>query len=142
MSPPLVDDDPSHVAVLAVEVSTGDRRTEYLIGTGLRVEGQMLSSVPVGRAAPNDVADTPGEAARIDAARRQYCTAVSAAFARQEGLLTAHPGAVVIRHWPQRDADNTWRTWITAICGALHSGPNHWAPERRSSDGGQEQSRA
>jgi len=127
MSPPLVDDDPAHVAVLAVEVSTGDPRTEYLIGTGLRIEGQMLASVRVGRAAPNDIAGAPGEAARIDAARRQYCAAVSEAFARREGLLTPRPGAVVIRHWPQRDADNTWRTWITAICGALRGGHDHWA---------------
>jgi hypothetical protein len=34
---------------------------------------------------------------------------------------------VVIRHWPQRDADNTWRTWIIAICGAAHGGHDHWA---------------
>ena len=82
----------------------------------------MVASVPVGCAAPNDMAGTSGEAARIDAARRRYCVAVSEAFARQEGLLTARPGAVVVRHWPQCDADNTWCTWITAICGALQPG--------------------
>jgi hypothetical protein len=95
---------------LAVEVSAGEPRTGYLIRTGLRVEGQMLASVPVGRAAPNDIAGTAGEGARIGAARRQYGAAVWQAFARH-ALLTAHPGAVVIRHWPQRDADNTWHTW-------------------------------
>jgi hypothetical protein len=127
VQPPLADDDPAHVSVLAVEVGAGDPRTEYLIGTGLRVDGQLLAAVPIERAAPNDIAGTPGEATRIDAARRQYRAAVSEAFGLQIGLAAACPGAVVVRHWPQRDPDNTWRTWTTAICGAPRGGNDHWA---------------
>ena len=116
--PPLANDDPAHVSALAVEVDTGHPRTEYMIGTELRADGHMLASMPVGLAAPNDIAGTPSESVRISEARRQYGAAVREAFAQHEASLTARPGAVIIRHWPQRDADNTWHTWITAICGA------------------------
>jgi uncharacterized protein YggU (UPF0235/DUF167 family) len=43
------------------------------------VRPSMLASAPVGRVAPKDIAGTSGEAARIDAARRRYCAAVSEA---------------------------------------------------------------
>jgi hypothetical protein len=126
VSPLLADDSPAYVTALAVEVSPGHPRTQYLIGTELRVDDQMLASVPVVLAAPNDIAGTPGETARINASRRQYGAAVREAFAHREALLAARPSAVVIRHWPQRDADNTWRTWIAALCGADRVGQDHW----------------
>jgi hypothetical protein len=125
--PPLANDDPAHVSALAVEVDTGHPRTEYMIGTELRADGHMLTSVPVGLAAPNDIAGTPSESVRISEARRQYGAAAREAFAQHEASLTARPGAVIIRHWPQRDADNTWHTWITAICGAARADQDHWA---------------
>jgi hypothetical protein len=126
VSPPLADDSPAHVIALAVEVSPGHPRTRYLIGTELRVDGQMLALVPVELAAPNDIAGTPGETAKINAARRQYGAAVREAFAHHQALLAGRPSAVVIRHWPQRDADNTWHTWIAALCGADRVSQDHW----------------
>lgn len=32
---------------------------------------------------------------------------------------------LVIRHRPQRDADNTWHTWIAAPCGADRVSQGH-----------------
>jgi hypothetical protein len=127
VSPPLVDDDPAHVGVLAVEVTPGRPRTQYMIGTELRLDGQFIASVPMRAAAPNDIAGGSGEQARISAARLLYGKAVRAGFARHTALLAERPGAVVIRHRHQRDADKTWRTWITAICGAGGAGQEHWA---------------
>jgi hypothetical protein len=126
-TPPLADDDPAHVVALAVEVATGQPRTRYTIGTGLSISGHLIATVPVPAAAPNDIAGSPAERARISAAHDAYGKAVRSAFSRHAAPPGQHPGAVVIRHWPQRDADNTWRTWITAICGATGASQDHWA---------------
>jgi hypothetical protein len=32
-----------------------------------------------------------------------------------------------MRHRPQRDADNTWRTWINAMCSGGGTDQEHWA---------------
>jgi hypothetical protein len=48
-------------------------------------------------------------------------------FARYPALLGARSSAVVIRHRRQRDADNTWHTWINALCGASRTDHDHWA---------------
>jgi len=48
VSPPLVDDDPAHVGVLAVGVTPGHPRTRYLIGTEFRIDGQLVASVLAG----------------------------------------------------------------------------------------------
>jgi hypothetical protein len=127
VSPPLVNDDPAHLGVLAVEVTRGPPRTQYLIGTELRIDGHLIASVPVRAAAPNDIAGSPGEKDGISAARLQYGKAVRESFARHAALLKGYPSAVVIRHRPQRDADNTWHTWINAICGTGGTGQQHWA---------------
>ena len=105
--PPPANDDPSHVSALTVEVDTGHPRTEYMIGTELRSDGHMLISVPVRLAAPNDIAGTPVENLRISEARRQYGAAVREAFAPHEAFSRSTSGRRGIRHWPQRDADNT-----------------------------------
>jgi hypothetical protein len=77
---PLPDDTPRHVGGLALEVRPGAPETRYLIGTRLRVAGQLLAEVPVRCAAPNDIAGTSGERARIAAARLAFGQAVRTAF--------------------------------------------------------------
>jgi hypothetical protein len=32
-----------------------------------------------------------------------------------------------VRHLPQRDEDNTWATWIAAVCGVRRQSAGHWA---------------
>ena len=100
-----------------------------MLGTEFQVSGQLVASVPVHAAAPNDIVGTPGEKAAISAARLQYGKAVREGFARRTAPLTEHPRAVVVRHKPQCDADNTWHTWITAICRAGGTNRDHWAAD-------------
>jgi hypothetical protein len=125
---PLPDDTPRYVGGLALEVRPGPPQTRYLIGHHLHVAGQLLANVPVHCPAPNDIAGTPGEKAHIAAARQAFAEALQAAFARHDLPDIAKIRSVVVRHHPQRDEDNTWHTWITAICGsASNTGAQHWA---------------
>ena len=125
---PFPEDTPRHVGGLALEVRPGSPETRYLVGARLRVAGQLLAEVPVRCAAPNDIAGTSGERARIAAARLAFGQAVRIAFTRHTVPRVPEVGAVVVRHHPQRDEDNTWHTWITAICRASSSpGARHWA---------------
>lgn len=62
---PIPDDTPRHVGGLALEVRLGAPETRYPIGARLRVAGRLLAEVPVRCAAPNDIASTSGERARI-----------------------------------------------------------------------------
>lgn len=48
---PLVDDHPSHVRAIAVEVAAGEPHTEYLLGAYLAIAGELMASVPVEAAA-------------------------------------------------------------------------------------------
>jgi hypothetical protein len=94
----------------------------------LCVAGQLLAEVPVRCAAPNDIAGISGERLRTAAARLAFGQAVRIAFTRHTLPRVPEVGAVAVRHHPQRDEDNTWHTWITAICGASSSpGARHWA---------------
>jgi hypothetical protein len=125
---PLADDGPRQVSGLALEVRPGAPRTRYLIGARLHVRGQLLAQVPIQCAAPNDIVGTPGEQARIAADQRAFGQAVRIAFSQHLLGRVAKAGAVVVRHHPQRDEDNTWQTWITAICGSVgHRDAPHWA---------------
>ncbi len=45
---------------------------------------------------------------------------------RWRNLILVHL-ALVVRHQPQRDEDNTWATWIAAICGVRTQGVSHWS---------------
>lgn len=126
---PLRDDHPGHVAGLAVEVRRGEPSTRYLLGGELSVHGELLASIAVGAAAPNDVAGTRVEQPTIASARIAFASAVREAFSAY-GNLTRHPPlALVVRHHPQRDEDNTWATWIAAVCGTQRQTPGHWAAE-------------
>lgn len=129
VSPPLINDDPEHVQVLAIEVIAGHSVTQYAIGTELHINGQLVATVPVLFPAPNDIAGTPDEMVKIRAARVQYGKAVRDGFAQHTAPLTQHPAAVVVRHPPERDADNTWRTWISAICAPPRTAAGHWAAD-------------
>jgi hypothetical protein len=125
---PLAGDDPSHVAGLAIEMGEGGPGTEYQIGTELHIDGQLLASVPVPCSAPNDIAGTAAEQVKIAASRVAFGRAVREAFAQHQPLSPLPFGAVVVRHHPQRDEDNTWQTWIIALCGAAQrSRPDHWS---------------
>ena len=124
---PLVDDHPEHVCGLAVEVTPGEPRTEYLIGPELVVAGPLLASVPVEAAAPNDIVGTPDEKAKIAHGRAVFAAAVKRGFTSYTDLRDHGPTTLVIRHRPQRDEDNTWATWLAAVCGARGQGPAHWA---------------
>jgi hypothetical protein len=126
----------------ALEVRPGAPATRYLIGTRLRVAGRLLAEVPVRRAAPNDIAGTSGERARIAAARLAFGQAVRTAFTQHSLARVSEVGAVVVRHHPQRDEDNTWQTWITATCGAASPGARHWADARPWRAGGRQLSPA
>jgi len=126
---PLQDDHPEHVSGLAVEVRAGEPRTDYLVGRGLRIAGELLASVPVAVEAPNDIVGTLGEKARIAVDRIAYGRAVREAFASYAGLMNRRPAALVVRHRPQRDEDNTWATWIAGACGVRSRHGEHWAAE-------------
>jgi hypothetical protein len=124
---PLVDDHPGHVSGLAVEVIAGPPRTDYLLGDTLEIQGQRLAAVPVAIAAPNDIVATAPEKRTIAEARIGFGRAVRAAFAALGPLPPHTPAALVVRHRAQRDEDNTWATWIAAVCGARGQGADHWA---------------
>ncbi|MGZ6565260.1 MAG: hypothetical protein ACXVH1_37995, partial [Solirubrobacteraceae bacterium] len=108
-----------------VEVQAGHPTTEYGIGRDLSVTGELVARVEVGAAAPNDIAGTRSEVPRIAAARRAFAEAVRHAFSSQ--FVSAELRALVIRHLPQRDEDNTWATWIAAVCGIQNGGVDHWS---------------
>lgn len=134
---PLLDDDGGYVRGLAVEVTYGlSNSLEYRIGTDLLVNGAVAASVPVGVAAPNDIWADRDERRRIEADRVPFAKALAAAWAQsvllQSGLV---PAALVIRHHPTRDMDNTWGTWISALIGASWSTARTGRRDRHSNVG-------
>lgn len=124
---PLTGDSPEYVCGLAVEVQPGSPRTAYQIGVRLQVNGALLTAVPVGALAPNDVPATPSEGERIKERRAEFGREVRAAFPRDGAGLARKATALLVRHHPQRDEDNTWQTWTTALCGSRNTSPDHWA---------------
>ncbi|MBA3420286.1 MAG: hypothetical protein H0U12_00015 [Thermoleophilaceae bacterium] len=93
----------------------------------LVVAGALLASVPVETAAPNDIVGTPDEKAKIAHGRAAFAAAVKHAFRNYGDLRDYRPTALVIRHRTQRDEDNTWATWLAAVCGVRGQGATHWA---------------
>ena len=112
---------------LAVEVAAGEPHTEYLLGAELAIAGELIASVPVEAHAPNDIVGTPEEKAKIATGRAAFAAAVQRAFAHPPSVLHRRPAALVVRHRLQRDEDNTWATWIAAVCGAGRQSSSHWA---------------
>jgi hypothetical protein len=111
-----------------VEVVAGPARTDYELGSELAVKGALLASIPIAAPAPNDVPGNSGQKARIDVARTAYAAAVRKGFSAGEVTLAdlGRPAALVVRHLPERDEDNTWATWIAAVCGIRTGGLDHW----------------
>jgi hypothetical protein len=102
--------------------------TQYLLGETLTIAGDLLAAIPVDVAAPNDVAGTQGERDRIAIDCRAFGAAVRDAFAANGGFAV-QPSALVIRHRPQRDEDNTWVTWTAAICGTQPHRDGSWSSD-------------
>jgi hypothetical protein len=111
---PLPDDKPRYVRGFAVEVRAAAKdQVEYRLGRELYVPRTQPLVVDVNVAAPNDVA------VNIAQQRLDFGRAVVRAW-QTCGVpgVGAHASALVIRHRPGRDEDNTWETWIAAILGS------------------------
>lgn len=124
---PLPDDDPRFVHGLAVEISRGSaNRVEYRIGNCLLVRGRRLASIAVESAAPNDVWANQAEHSKITSARTEFMRALVGSCRQAfPQSLSQPPTALVVRHHPLRDEDNTWGTWAGALLGARWS-LRHW----------------
>jgi hypothetical protein len=129
VTPPLSDDAPGFVAGLAVEVRAGAAaRTEYRIGQQLRCAIELVELIDVDAAAPNDISASPAEELRRKERCRRYAQAVVGAWASTpRSASAAGLRALVVRHWPERDEDNSWATWTTALAGARGMRAGHWA---------------
>ena len=117
---PLPDDDPRYVHGLAVEVqAAGDSGVEYRLGPSLQVVGRLLMEpIEVHVPAPNDIPADSAEKIRIDAARALFLTDLVRGIDRKAATACASKATcLLIRHRPQRDEDNTWATWASALTG-------------------------
>lgn len=112
---PLPGDDPAHVRALAVEVRAGTTdAVEYRIGNQLLIAGELLHATDVCVPAPNDIDDT----ARLVAQRKAFVEDLVRRCDHGEAKsCVGRARALVVRHRPQRDEDNTWATWISALTG-------------------------
>ena len=90
------------------------------------VHGELIARVEVARAAPNDVVGTASEKAKIVNERNAYGEAVRDAFSGRKLPGDSGFAALVVRHRPQRDEDNTWATWMGALCGVRGDSELHW----------------
>jgi hypothetical protein len=75
----------------------------------------------------NDIAGTRSEKAKLDRARRRYGQDLARAWHRcGKPSDIAALGALVIRHRPGRDEDNTWETRIGALLGSSGWSADAW----------------
>jgi hypothetical protein len=122
---PLPDDHGESVHGLAVEVHAGmPDSVEYRLGRVLQIVGRLLMDpIDVCVPAPNDI----DESARLVTPRRAYVADLVARCDRRgaEGCVQ-HARALVVRHRPQRDEDNTWATWISALTGGSAWSKEAW----------------
>jgi hypothetical protein len=123
--PPIPDDNPAHVRGLALELRVArEERVEYRLGTRLLVGGELQAAVNVPAAAPNDIWADARERALIAERRSTFAAALAAAWADSAAPASLEPDmTLIVRHQPQRDEDNTWRTWLGALAGAPWSAP-------------------
>jgi hypothetical protein len=128
---PLADDDALHVSGLGVEVRAGEpERVEYRIGSRLSVAGQVLASADVDVDAPNDIWASAAEKLKTATARVRFGEALVASWRRAElAVDVGHAAALVVRHRPGRDEDNTWETWIGALIGTSRWSAPLWGPD-------------
>ena len=104
----VTDDKPHFVRALAVEVHVAPiTQTEYRLGSDLEIAGESLLQVDLDCLAPNDIAASPSQAVKISSERDQFASALVQAWPRV-ALAPGQVGAVVVRHRPGRDEDNTW----------------------------------
>jgi hypothetical protein len=124
---PLQDDNAHFVRGLAVEVRPGPLpRTEYRLGSDLVVTGRPLAQVDVDATAPNDIWVSPASRERIEIERTAFAAACTAAWPEPDPARLATASALVVRHHPGRDEDNTWSNWIGAITGRPQWSRAHW----------------
>ncbi|MGH2988156.1 MAG: hypothetical protein ACRDLO_15930 [Solirubrobacterales bacterium] len=125
----LADDSPAFVGGLAVEVvgALEEGATEFRLAPDLVVAGDLLARVDVEAIAPNDIAAAADEKWAIQTGRVRFAKALAAASTGLSASLAEGADALVIRHRPERDEDNTWATWCAALCGVRQMKPGHWA---------------
>lgn len=121
---PLPDDDSRYVHGLAVEVRAGEAESvEYRLGERLLAHGALLTTVEVHLPAPNDI----DESARLVAPRRAFVKdLVGRCDQRAAAECVKQARSLVVRHRPQRDEDNTWATWVSALTGGSAWSKEAW----------------
>jgi hypothetical protein len=118
--PPLRGDSPPNVRGLAVEVRAGEPdRVEYRLGSDLVIKGEpVVGAFDVDVDCPNDIGTDSAHNARLRGQRVEFARAVAAEWASLAREVPPDGVAVVIRHRPGRDEDNTWEGWLGALTGA------------------------
>lgn len=125
---PLPDDDQRFVIGLAIElVASPVPGVDFTLASSVGFSGEIIASLAVDAAAPNDVAGSAAEEAVRKTLRNQFAHAVITGLGRERPELAAAT-ALIVSHGPQRDEDNTWATWI----GALTRGGSWLEPARSS----------
>ncbi len=122
--PPLPDDDPNFVRGYGLEVQSGSTTgIEYRIGSALVLQNsQLLSSLDVHASAPNDV----GPQALMLAALDRFAKVLGNEVWSPSVPVSCSPLALVIRHRPERDEDNTWMNWIAALVQPRYQRHRTW----------------
>jgi hypothetical protein len=113
---PLVDDDPTHVSALAIELSPAEADTvRFTLASAVRSVGEPLANVALEAEAPNDVAASSREEAKRVVLRRGFAEALYTGWPKAGSAGLADASCLIIRHGPQRDEDNTWATWVGVL---------------------------
>jgi hypothetical protein len=124
---PLTDDKPHFVRGLAVEVRPSPvTSTEYRFGSELLAVGRVMTAADVDLLAPNDIWVSPSSRERIERAREAFAAALVSAWPRAAAVDLVDATALVVRHQPDRDEDNTWSHWLGAVTGRPAWSQKYW----------------